>query len=327
MISKPVVKSCTAALLAAVCAAPLAAAAQADKYPLRPIRMIVPFAPGGGTDITARLIAANVTAAFGQQVIVDNRAGGGGTIGAETAVRAAPDGYTIIMVSGSYGTNAALYKLPYDPVKDIQPIVMIGDTGFILAVHPSVPAKTVPDLIAHAKAAPGKLNFASTGTGGITHLATELFNLLAGTQMTHIPYKGTGPALADLIGGQVQLIFGAMPATLPHVRSGKLRGLGVSTAKRSNAIPELPAVGETVKDYEAVLWYGLWGPKGLPKPIVARWNQEVAKALQTEDMKKRLAADGTEPAGGPPEQFLTVIARDVEKWRRVVKAANVKVSS
>jgi len=315
------------ALLAALCATPVAALAQADKYPVRPIRMIVPFAPGGGTDITARLIAANVTVAFGQQVIVDNRAGGGGTIGAETAVRAAPDGYTIIMVSGSYGTNAALYKLPYDPVKDIQPIVMIGDTGFILAVHPSVPAKTIPDLIANAKAAPGKLNFASTGTGGITHLATELFNLLAGTQMTHIPYKGTGPALADLIGGQVQLIFGAMPATLPHVRSGKLRGLGVSTAKRSDTIPELPAVGEVVKDYEVVLWYGLWGPKGLPKPIIASWNQEVAKALQTDELKKRLAADGTEPAGGPPEQFLSIIARDVEKWRRVVKAANVKVSS
>jgi len=326
-MSMHVFKCCTAALLAAVFATPLSAAAQAEKYPNRPIRMLVPFAPGGGTDITARLIAANVTAAFGQQVIVDNRAGGGGTIGAETAVRAAPDGYTIIMVSGSYGTNAALYKLPYDPVKDIQPIVMIGDTGFILAVHPSVPAKTIPDLISSAKAAPGKLNFASTGTGGITHLATELFNLLAGTQMTHIPYKGTGPALADLIGGQVQLIFGAMPATLPHVRSGKLRGLGVSTAKRSNAIPELPAVSEVVKDYEAVLWYGLWGPKGLPKPIIARWNQEVAKALQTDELKKRLAADGTEPAGGPPEQFLAIIARDVEKWRRVVKAANVKVSS
>jgi len=332
MMSMHAVKCRTAALLAAVLATPLVftaqnAAAQADKYPNRPIRMLVPFAPGGGTDITARLIASNVTAAFGQQVIVDNRAGGGGTIGAETAVRAAPDGYTVIMVSGSYGTNAALYKLPYDPVKDIQSIVMIGDTGFILALHPSVPAKSIQDLVSAAKAAPGKLNFASTGTGGITHLATELFNLLAGTQMTHIPYKGTGPALADLLGGQVQLIFGAMPATLPHVRSGKLRGLGVSTAKRANAIPELPAIGEVVKDYEAVLWYGLWGPKNLPKPIVTRWNQEVAKALQTDEMKKRLAADGTEPAGGPPEQFINAISRDVEKWKRVVKAANIKVSS
>lgn len=313
--------------LAAVCALPQMAAAQTDKYPSRPVRMLVPFAPGGGTDITARLIAANVTTAFGQQVIVDNRAGGGGTIGAEMAVRAAPDGYTVIMVSGSYGTNAALYNLPYDPVKDIQAIVMIGDTGFVLSLHPSVPVKSVQELIAHAKTNPGKLNFASTGTGGITHLATELFNLLAATKMTHIPYKGTGPAIADLLGGQVQLIFGAMPATIPQVKAGKLRGIGVTTAKRTPALPDTPAIGEIVKDYEAALWYGLWGPKGLPKPIIARWNQEVAKALQTEEMKKRMAADGVEPAGGPPEQFLNAIARDVEKWKKVVKAANIKVSS
>ena len=317
----------TALALAAVCAIPFNAAAQADKYPSRPVRMLVPFAPGGGTDITARLIAANVTTAFGQQVIVDNRAGGGGTMGAEMAVRAVADGYTVIMVSGSYGTNAALYPLTYDPVKDIQPIVMIGDTGFVLSLHQGVPAKSVQELITYAKANPGKLNFASTGTGSITHFATELFNLLAATKMTHIPYKGTGPALADLLGGQVQLIFGAMPATIPHVKTGKLRGIGVTTAKRTPALPDTPAIGEVVKDYEAALWYGLWGPKGLPKPIVTRWNQEVAKSLQTEEMKKRLAADGVEPAGGPPEQFLDVIARDVEKWKKVVKAANIKVSS
>jgi tripartite-type tricarboxylate transporter receptor subunit TctC len=315
----------TALALAAVCAIPFNAAAQADKYPSRPVRMLVPFAPGGGTDITARLIAANVTTAFGQQVIVDNRAGG--TMGAEMAVRAVADGYTVIMVSGSYGTNAALYPLTYDPVKDIQPIVMIGDTGFVLSLHQGVPAKSVQELITYAKANPGKLNFASTGTGSITHFATELFNLLAATRMTHIPYKGTGPALADLLGGQVQLIFGAMPATIPHVKTGKLRGIGVTTAKRTPALPDTPAIGEIVKDYEAALWYGLWGPKGLPKPIVKRWNQEVAKSLQTEEMKKRLAADGVEPAGGPPEQFLDVIARDVEKWKKVVKAANIKVSS
>ena len=317
----------TALALAAVCAIPFNAAAQADKYPSRPVRMLVPFAPGGGTDITARLIAANVTTAFGQQVIVDNRAGGGGTMGAEMAVRAVADGYTVIMVSGSYGTNAALYPLTYDPVKDIQPIVMIGDTGFVLSLHQGVPAKSVQELITYAKANPGKLNFASTGTGSITHFATELFNLLAATKMTHIPYKGTGPALADLLGGQVQLIFGAMPATIPHVKTGKLRGIGVTTAKRTPALPDTPAIGKIVKDYEAALWYGLWGPKGLPKPIVKRWNQEVAKSLQTEEMKKRLAADGVEPAGGSPEQFLDVIARDVEKWKKVVKAANIKVSS
>ena len=316
----------TALALAAVCAIPFNAAAQADKYPSRPVRMLVPFAPGGGTDITARLIAANVTTAFGQQVIVDNRAGGGGTMGAEMAVRAVADGYTVIMVSGSYGTNAALYPLTYDPVKDIQPIVMIGDTGFVLSLHQGVPAKSVQELITYAKANPGKLNFASTGTGSITHFATELFNLLAATKMTHIPYKGTGPALADLLGGQVQLIFGAMPATIPHVKTGKLRGIGVTTAKRTPALPDTPAIGEVVKDYEAALWYGLWGPKGLPKPIVKRWNQEVAKSLQTEEMKKRLAADGVEPAGGSPEQFLDVIARDVEKWKKVVKEARIAIN-
>ncbi len=311
----------------AACALPATANAQADKYPTRPVRMLVPFAPGGGTDITARLIAANATAAFGQQVIVDNRAGGGGTIGAETAVRAAPDGYTVIMVSSSYATNAALYDLHYDPVKDIQPIVMIGESGFVLALHPSVPAKTVPELITYAKANPNKLNFASTGTGGITHLATELFNLLAATKMTHIPYKGTGPAIADLLGGQVQLLFGSMPATIPQVKAGKLRGIGVSTAKRTPALPDAPAIGEFVKDYEVTLWYGMWGPKGLPKPVVTRWNQEVARALQTDEIKKRLTVDGVEPAGGPPEQFLNAITRDIEKWKKVVKAANIKVSS
>lgn len=316
-----------AAAAAAACALPLQAAAQADRYPNKPIRMLVPFAPGGGTDIMARLVAANMSVTLGQQVIVDNRAGGGGTIGAETAVRAAPDGYTVIMVSGSYGTNAALYKLPYDPVKDIQPIVMIGDSGFVLALHPSVPAKTVPELIAHAKANPGKLNYASTGTGGITHLTSELFDLMAGTKMTHIPYKGTGPALSDLLGGQVQLIFGAMPATIPHARSGKLRGIGVTTAKRAGPLPDVPAIGEFVKGYESALWYGLWGPKGLPKPIIARWNEGVAQSLKTPEMQKRLAGDGVEPAGGPPEQFLNAIARDVEKWKKVVKAANIKVSS
>ena len=298
----------------------------AAPYPNKSIRMLVPFAPGGGTDIMARLIAANMSAALGQQVIVDNRAGGGGTIGAETAVRATPDGYTIIMVSGSYGTNAALYNLPYDPVKDIQTIVMIGESGFVLALHPSVPAKTVPELIAYAKTNPGKLNYASTGTGGITHLTSELFDLMAGTKMTHIPYKGTGPALSDLLGGQVQLIFGSMPATIPHARTGKLRGIGVTTAKRAGPLPDVPAIGEFVKDYEAVLWYGLWGPKGLPKTVIGRWNEGVARILQTAEMQKRLAGDGVEPAGGPPEQFQKAIARDVEKWRKVVKAANIKTS-
>jgi tripartite-type tricarboxylate transporter receptor subunit TctC len=319
-------------LRTAACATALATAcfsgnALAQKYPNKPVRMIVPFAAGGGTDIMARIIAQKMSEVLGQSVIVDNRGGGGGTIGTETAVRAAPDGYTLIMVSGSYGTNAALYKQSYDPVKDIQPLVLLGETGFVVALHPTVPIKNVKEMIAYAKANPGKLNYASTGTGGITHLASELFDLMAGTRMTHIPYKGTGPALTDLLGGQVQLIFGSTPATLPHARSGKLRGIAVTTPKRIAPLPDVATVGETLPGYDAVLWYGMWGPKGLPKDIIATWNREVAKILQTEDMKKRMASDALEPGGGPPEQFLQVLQRDVAKWTKVVKEAKITTSN
>jgi len=299
----------------------------AQNYPTRPIRLIVPFAPGGGTDIVARLIAQKTSESLGQTVVVDNRAGGGGTIGAETAVRANADGYTLIMVSGSYGTNAAVYKLPYDPVNDIQPIVMIGESGYVVALHPSAQIKSVKELITHAKANPGKLNFASTGTGGITHLSTELFNLMADIRMTHVPYKGTGPALNDLLGGQIQLLFGSMPSTIPHVKAGRLRGIGVSTPKRTGALPDMPTVGETVTGYEVVIWWGILGPKGLSKDIVSLWNKEVAKVLQTDEMRSRMAGEGIEPVGGPPEQFLNAIRRDVETWKKVVKAGNIKAGN
>lgn len=308
-------------------AALAAGAVHAQKYPAKPVRLIVPFAPGGGTDIVARVIAQKVSEAVGQSVVVDNRAGAGGTIGAEIAVRSAPDGYTLIMVSGSYGTNAALYKLPYDPVNDIQPVVMIGDTGFVAALHPAVPIRNVGELIAYAKANPGKLNYGSTGTGGITHLATELFDLMAGTKMTHIPYKGTGPALNALLGGQIQIIFGSMPATAPHVKSGKLRGIGVTTTTRSSALPDVPPIADTVPGYEVVLWYGIWGPKGLPGEVVTLWNREVAKVLKTKEMKDRLAGDGIEPAGGPPGQFRDAISRDVGKWKKVVKDAGITLAN
>jgi len=300
------------------------AQAQKNAYPTKPVRMIVPFAPGGGTDIVARVIAQKLTESFKQSVVVDNRAGGGGTIGAEMAVRAAPDGYTMIMVSGSYSTNAALYKLPYDPVNDITPIALIGETGFVVGMHPSVPIKSIKELIAYDKANPGKLNYGSTGTGGITHLATELFNLTAGTKMTHVPYKGTGPALNDLLGGQIQLMFGSSPAMVPHVKTGRLRGLGVTTTKRNNAVPDIPSISESVPGYEAVLWYAAWGPKGLPKDIVALWNKEINRAIQTQDMKDRMAGEGLEPAGGPPERFQQVLQRDVAKWTKVVKAAHIQ---
>ena len=286
--------------------------------------MIVPFAPGGGTDIVARAMAQKLTESLGQSVIVDNRAGAGGTIGAETAVRSVPDGYTLAMVSGSYAANAALFKLPYDPVNDVTPISLIGETGFLVSLHPSVAAKNVKEFIALAKAKPGGINYASTGTGGITHLATELFDLMADVKMTHIPYKGTGPALIDLLGGQVQMMVGALPAMVPQHKSGKVRGIAVTTSKRNGAVPDVPTVAETVPGYEAILWYAFFGPKNLPKDIVTLLNGEITKAISTPEMKDRMASEGLDPVGGPPSQFGEVLKRDVPKWTKVVKDANIK---
>ena len=310
----------------AVLAAALDASAQRtpESYPSRPVRLIVPFAPGGGTDAMARVFGQKFTESVGQTVVVDNRPGGGGTIGAETTVRAAPDGYTLCMVSTSYSTNAALFRLPYDPIRDITPIALLGDAGILLTLHPSVPARSVKELIALAKAKPGSLNYASTGTGGNTHLATELFNIMAGTQMTHVPYKGTGPALTDLLAGQVQLIMGTLGVMLPHVKSGRLRGLAVTSVKRNSALPDVPTIAETLPGYEATLWYGIWGPRGLPRHIVNLWNAEIRKAAQSADVKQRFAAEGVDPADGPPELFRDVVQRDVTKWIKVVKTANIR---
>ena len=316
------------AVAAALLAAGLAcSSAQAQKdYPTKPIRLIVPFAPGGGTDIVARVLAQKLTEAFMQTVIVDNRAGGGGTIGAEIAVRATPDGYTAIIMSGSYATNAAMYKLPYDPVNDILPMGLIGDTAFIVALHPGVPIKSVAELVAYAKAKPGALNYGSSGTGGIAHLSGALFDLLAATKMTHVAYKGTGPALNDLLGGHIQLIFGSAPSTIPLVRANRLRAIAVTTTKRSAALPDLPTVAEAgVPGYEVVLWYGVLGPKGLPKNIVARWNTEIRKATKLPDTKQRLISEGFAIDDSPPAVFQAILKRDVEKWKKVVKAAKVKV--
>lgn len=293
-------------------------------YPSKPIRLIVPFAPGGGTDIVARAVAKNLTESLGVSVVIDNRSGGGGTIGVETAVRSAPDGYTFIMLSGSYCANAALFKLSYDPINDISPISLLGETGFLLSLHPGVPAKTVPELVALAKSRPGELNYGSTGTGGITHLASELFNILAGTKMNHVPYRGTGPALTDVIGGQIQLIIGAMPAMVPQHKSGRLRGIAVTTSKRIAAFPDIPTVDASVPGYEALLWYGFAGPKNIPKDIVARWNQEIAKAMTTPELASRMEAEGLERAGGAPDQLRELLKREIPKWVRVVKEANIK---
>jgi tripartite-type tricarboxylate transporter receptor subunit TctC len=314
----------TAAVVITLAAGHASAQKKAEAYPTKPIRMIVPFAPGGGTDIVARAMAQKLTESLGQSVIVDNRAGAGGTIGAETAVRSVPDGYTLAMVSGSYAANAALFKLPYDPVNDVTPISLIGQTGFLVSLHPSVAAKNMKEFIALAKAKPGSINYASTGTGGITHLATELFATMADVKMTHIPYKGTGPALIDLLGGQVQMMVGALPAMVPQHKSGKVRGIAVTTSKRNGALPDVPTVAETVPGYEAILWYAFFGPKNLPKDVVTLLNGEITKAISTPEMKERMASEGLDPVGGPPSQFGDVLKRDVPKWTKVVKDANIK---
>ena len=314
---------CSAVALALLLTAAAGAHAQ-QKYPTRPIRMIVPYPPGGGTDIMARAIAQRVSESLGQAVVLDNRPGAGGSTGTEMAIRAEPDGYTLIMVAGSYSAGAALYKPAYDPVNDIQPIALIGEVALAVTLHPSMPFRTVNELITYAKANPGRLNYGSAGTGTVMHLAGELFKLEAKVDLTHIPYKGGGPVMTALIGGEIQLCICSTVPSIPHVKAGRLRAIAVTTSKRSMLLPDLPTVSETVPGYEVIHWYGMWGPKGLPREIVARWNREVARVLQTEEMKKRMAGEGLDPAGGPPEQFLKTIRRDVEKWDRVVNEAKIK---
>jgi tripartite-type tricarboxylate transporter receptor subunit TctC len=298
--------------------------ASGQAYPSKPIRLIVPFAPGGPVDGMARVLAPQLSATFKQSVVVDNRAGASGMIGIEAGVRANPDGYTITMVSSSYGGSAATYQLSYDPVNDVTPIVLLGVAAQLAAVHPSVPIASVPELIAYAKANPGKLNYGSSGTGGSVHLATEFLNQVAGTRMTHVPYKGQGPALNDLLGGQIQLLIGSPMVIYPHVKSNRLRGIAVTSAKRSNAMPEIPAFAETVQGFENLSWQAVLGPKALPKEVATRWNTEMNRLLQLPEMRERLAADSMDVAGGSPERFFDLLKRDITKWQKVVRTANIK---
>ena len=297
-----------------------------SKYPNRPIRLLTPFAAGGGSDALARLIAPQLTEVFGQQIVVDNRSGGGGTLGAGIAARAEPDGYTIILVSGSYGANSALHDVPYDTVTGITPIILIGTTPLVLTVHPKTPLKSVKELIDFAKANPGKLNIASAGVGTLDHLAGEFFKLQTGAVYTIVPYKGSGPAMTGLLSGEVSGSMTTLVTSIPHVKAGRLRAIGVTTAKRSRALPDVPAIGETVPGYDVVHWYGIWGPKGLPKDIVMLWNREVAKALRTSATGKWLDNQGLERAGGPPEEFTNRLRVDAAKWKKVVKEARITLS-
>ena len=308
-------------LVLSILAAP---AALAQQYPVKPIRLISPFAPGGGTDILSRVIGPRMSAVIGQPVVVDNRPGAGGALGAEITARSEPDGYTFITVSSSYAATSAYHKLPYDPVFGIQPVSLLGTTGMLLIANPTLPVKTVKELIDYAKSNPGKISYGTVGVGSVTHLLHELFNLEAKINTVHIPFKGAGPALVGLVGNEVQMAsISAVPA-LPHLKAGRLRAIGVTTAKRLPLLPDVPSIGETVPGFDVPHWYAIWGPKGIPREIVALWNRELSKVLASEEMMKQMRSEGLEPAGGPPEQFFNVLKPTVERWRRVVKEAKIE---
>ena len=318
-------KGVIAALLVISGAVVSAAQGQTDKWPERPVRIVVPFAPGGATDVVARLIAPRLAEEFNQQFVVDNRAGAGGSIGVEIVVRAQPDGHTILIGASSYASNAALYKLSFDPLTGISPVTLITRGVFIFSVHPSVKATNLKELIALARAKPDSITYGSSGTGGVPHLATELFKQMTGVSMVHVPFKGDGPALVALLGGQIQLYGGGPIVLQPHIASGKIRALAITSAQRSPALPDLPAVSETVPGYEAITWFGVWAPRGTPKTIVSRLNQAVARALKNTQIQERLRENGMEAAHTTPEEFSRFIATEIAKWTKVVKTGNIKV--
>ena len=300
----------------------------ADEYPTRPIRMIVPFPPGGGNDLLARSISQPLSQAIGQSVVVDNRGGAGGQIGATLAAAAAPDGYTIFL--GSIGNLTFLpvlqSKLQYEPVRDFAPVTLLATSPFILVVNPAVPAKSVKELLALAKAQPGKLNYGSAGPGSSLHMTGELFKLESGADITHVPYKGTAPALIDLLSGQVQMLFSTMPSVVPHVKTGKLRALGVSSTKRAGVVPDVPTIAEAgVPGFEVLNWQGIVVPKKTPDAIVQKLNRALLEALKSPETIKALANQGLDAAGGTPGQFGALIKSEIEKYGKVAKAANLRL--
>ena len=301
--------------------------AGSQTYPAKAVRMLVPFPPGGGTDYTARLIGQKLSEMWGQPVVIENRPGASTTIASEMVARAAPDGYTLIMGSTNHTINPSLYvKLPYDTIKDFAPITVAVTASYVLSVHPSLPARSVKELIALARAHKGEINYSSSGSSGPQHIAGELFKLMANVDMTHVPYKGGGPAVVALLGGHVQVMFATPVSALPHVKTGKLRALGVTSLKRSDAIPQVPTIAEAaLPGYEAVTWWGLLGPARLPREIVNKIHGDVVKVLQTSDTQDKLAREGVNPAGTTPEQFAAMIQQDIGKMAKIVKAANMKI--
>lgn len=297
----------------------------AQQYPAKPIRIIVAAAPGGGTDFMARLVGQKLSEAFGQQVIVDNRPGGGSTLGFELGVRAPPDGHTLTMISPSWSINPSLYPIKFDAVTDYTPVIFVARGPFIIVVHPSLPARTTRELVALAKAKPNAITYGSSGSGAIVHLTTELFLHMAGVKMTHVPYKGGGPAMTDLIAGHIQVVFATPQAGLPQVKAGRIRAIAVTTSDRMGAAPDIPTAAESgVPGYEVVNWHGLIGPKGLPRPVVDRLNAEMNKLIKARDVEEKFQANGVTAAGGGPEVLYEQIRREIEQWRKVTAAAGVK---
>jgi len=320
-------KSVLPAALLVICAV-LPSLAHAQSYPNKTIRMIVPFPAGGATDIVARLVAQKLGDAVGQQVIVDNRGGAAGTIGSDLAAKSPPDGYTILIgTSSTHAIAQSLYaKLPYDSIKDFTPVIGIATATIVLSMHPSVPAKTVRELIVLAKAKPDALSFASSGSGGVSHLVGEMFKAQAGVQMLHIPYKGDAPALADLVGGQVSLEFGTALSFLPYIQSGRLKALAVTSLKRSQVMPDVPTVAESgLKGFEALQWFGVFAPAGTRAEVVTRLNTEIVKILQTADMRERLTKLASEVMADSPEQFAVFQKAEIAKWARVVKDSGARI--
>ncbi|GKT21853.1 tripartite tricarboxylate transporter substrate binding protein [Acidovorax sp. SUPP3334] len=304
------------------------ASAFAQAFPNKPITIIVPFAAGGTTDILARVIGQGLSAELGQSVVVDNRAGAGGNIGGQMAARAPADGYTLFMgTAGTHAINAALYKkMPFDPVKDFAPLTRVANVPNLLVANPNQPYKTVQELIAYAKANPGKVNFGSSGSGSSIHLSGELCKSLAKVDMRHVPYKGSAPAVTDLLGNQIGIMFDNMPSAIQHVRSGKLRPIAVTTAKRSPELPDVPTIAEAgVPGYEATSWFGMFAPAGTPAPIVAQLNKALVKVLSQAETKKKLADQGAEPVSETPEQFAAFIQAESAKWGKVVKESGASV--
>ena len=312
-------------LIAAALASPLA---WAQPYPNKPIRMVAPSTPGDAPDVIARLVADKLSTALGQQVVVENRPGAGGVVGSDYVAKAAPDGYTLIMGNaGSHGINAAVYsKLPYDIQKDFAPVSQVAVAPNVMVINPSVPANTVAEFVAYAKANPGKLSYASGGNGSSAHMSMELFKSMSGIDIQHVPYKGSSPALTDVVSGQVVAFIGNMPPTVPLIKAGKLKALAVTTRSRSALMPELPTISEAgLPGYETVAWFGVLAPAGTPPEVVNKLSAEIGKIAKSPEIREKLVAMGAEPVGSTPEEFKAVIDRDIAKWKPLAQKVNIKV--